>query len=142
MRNRETASRAATLLALVTVALFTSCQPNQKVLKSSSTPVPEASLEPVKSTLATEIADMETAGLEQIFIIRRKDGSVFDKEDKEFLKNNIPNEINRRVLSDGGKAFVLGTNFIIPAELMAKWRERFDVQMRPPGDSGNSRKRQ
>lgn len=111
--------------------LMTSCQPNQNILKSSPSPVPEASLEPRKTTLATDIKDMEVAGLEHIFILRRRDGGAFDKDDRQFLRENAPVELlNRRVSSDEGKAFVFGTNFIVPPEILKKWRERFSVEER------------
>lgn len=117
--------------AIFCVTLLTACQPNQNILKSSPSPVPEASLEPRKTTLATDIKDMEVAGLEHIFILRRKDGGVFDKDDKQFLRENAPVELlNRRVASDEGKTFVFGTNFIVPPEIVKTWRQRFSVEER------------
>lgn len=128
MRTRLLNKTAAALLCVSSLA---ACQPNQNILKSAPSPVPEASLEPRKTDLATDIKDMETAGLEHIFILRRKDGGVFDKDDRQFLRENAPVELlNRRVSSDEGKAFVFGTNYMIPPEIVKKWRERFSVEER------------
>lgn len=121
------------ILNRVSIAIFlgmiaAGCQANERILRSSQSPVPEASLEPRKTDLATEVRDMEVAGLEHIFIIRRKDGGVFDKSDRQFLRDSVPVELNRRVATDDGKAFIFGTNFIVPAEVIATWRSRFEVE--------------
>lgn len=118
---------AIALTAVLSAAALIGCQPNQTVQQSAPNPVPQVSLEPRKTDLETDIKDIETAGLEHIFIVKRRDGGVFDKDDKRFLREFVPDEISRRVASDDDRAFLLGTNFIIPEDMVTKWRERFTV---------------
>lgn len=126
--DRSLAIRLAAVLLLGVT--LTACQPNQTILKSAPSPVPEASLEPRKTDLATDIKDIEDAGIENIFVVRRKDGGVFDKEDKQFLRANVPEEMDRRISSDDGKAFILATKYLVSPETVKKWRERFVVEVR------------
>lgn len=130
----------AAIGAVFTCLAASACQPNPSILNSSQTPAPTAELEPRKTDLETDIRDMGTAGLDYVFVVRRKDGALFDKEDRRFLRENMPVEINRRVSADDGKAFVLGTSFPVPQETVRKWRERFLVEERkkpvPEGEKG------
>jgi hypothetical protein len=123
--------RVAQAAVLIAASLISAaCQPDERILKSAPTPVPEASLEPQRTDLEGEVRDMETAGLENVFVVRRKDGGLFDDDDRKFLRENMPNEVNRRVAAEGGRAFVLGSAFIIPEKTVAKWRTRFNVEVR------------
>lgn len=83
-----------------------------------------------KSSLEEDIMVMRDAGIDKIFVIRRRDGASFNDEDREFLRRNIPLEVNRILSSDDGKAFVVGSTFLIPPDNVKAWRLRFEVQDR------------
>ena len=116
------------LLAALAALFSAGCQAGNETIERAPSPVPVATLEPGKSDLETDIRDMWTAGLGNVFVLRRKDGKEFDSEDRQFLRDSMPAEMNRRLSADGGKAFVLGTSFIVPKETVKKWRERFSVE--------------
>lgn len=117
-------------LAFVAFFVLTACGSKQTEVAQPPTPITAATPEPSSTTLEIDIEDMKTAGLDYIFVIRRKDGEVFDSEDRQYLRDSMPMEINRRVSADGGKAFVLGSAFIVPKDTVTKWRARFSVEER------------
>jgi hypothetical protein len=80
------------------------------------------------SSVEEDIAAMRDAGIGNIFVIRKSDRSVFNAEDKDFLRTNIPLEVNRILSSDEGKAFIVGSTFRIPDENIEAWKRRFVVQ--------------
>lgn len=130
--SRSSSGLAAELLIVLLFGIaLTACQPNQTVLRSAPSPVPEASLEPRRTDLVTDIREIREAGIDNIFVIRRHDGGVFDKDDRQFLRENVPVEMDRRISSDDGKAFILASKYIVPPETVRKWRTRFDVEARP-----------
>ena len=71
---------------------------------------------------------MQTADFDYIFVFRRKDGGVFDKDDQKYLRNNTPLETNRWRKSDDGKAFIAGSGFSFTPEQMTALRNRFIVE--------------
>jgi hypothetical protein len=79
-------------------------------------------------TIEEDIAAMRSAGIGNIFVIRKSDDSVFNSEDKDFLRANMPLEINRVLSSDAGKAFIVGSTYIIPTDNISAWKTRFKVQ--------------
>ena len=87
-----------------------------------------ANATPEMTSLERDIKSLKTANLEYIFVIRRKDGGVFEKEDKSYLRENLPAETNRVVSSDEEKAFVAGSNFPFPEENLKILRERFELE--------------
>lgn len=79
------------------------------------------------TTVEGDVEAMRIAGINRIFVIRKPDGSVFDNEDRAFLRANIPLEVNRISSSEGGKAFVVGSTFIMPEKNVSEWKTRFKV---------------
>lgn len=96
-----------------------SCGANDEMLKSGRESPNPASVESPKSTIDDEINNMRTADFRFIWVIRRKDGGVFDQNDKAVLRANTV-EMNRRVLADDQKAIIIGSN-------SAPFRENFDA---------------
>src|SRR5690242_3759575 len=96
---------------LIFILSLVACGPNEEILKSNSpTPAPagsgansQSSNEPVEK----EVEAMQTADFNYIFVLRRRDGGVFDANDKTFLRQATGN-VNRRTLSDDGKAIIIG----------------------------------
>lgn len=104
------------------------CQPNQTVLKDVAPPTPMETVEAKKTTLEEDLNEMRTANFGFIFVFRRKDGGVFDKEDQKFLRENTPPETNRWRRSEDGKAFIAGSGFTFAPEQLAALRNRFNVE--------------
>ena len=113
------------ILALIVLAA--ACGPNRRIMESakpSSTPPPASKPAPM-SDLERDLNSMRTADFNFIHIFRRKDGAAFDADDKKFLIANTPAEINRRVISDGGRALITGSNFRFPEENFKQLTKRF-----------------
>ena len=61
-------------------------------------------------------------------MIKRKDGVPLDADDKRFATAVIPGEMNRRTVSDEGKAILIGSNFRMPDDSRKLMEERFVVE--------------
>lgn len=69
---------------------------------------------------------MKTAQFLFIYVFRRKDGQPLDADDKRYAARVIPPEMNRRTISDEGKAIIVGSNFRIPDETLKVLKQRFE----------------
>ncbi|CAN5365284.1 hypothetical protein BH20ACI1_BH20ACI1_01780 [soil metagenome] len=109
---------------IIIVCLNFACE--SPSLKANKTIVnkPENKVADFQSDLQT----MRTAGFDYIFVFRRKDGGVFDAEDKAYLKANSPSVTNRFILSDDDKAVIAGSGYEFPTENLEALRKRFDVE--------------
>lgn len=110
------------------VLLGFGCQPNQTVLKDIAPPTPMETVESKKTTLEEDLREMRTANFGFIYVFRRKDGGVFDKDDQKFMRDNTPIETNRWRRSDDGKAFVAGSGFAFNPDQLATLRSRFNIE--------------
>lgn len=119
-------------IAVIAAFIFTGCGPNQRIIRSGEENPPvnvfEQKVEPARTTFEADVESMRTAGFEAIYVIRRKDGGQFDGDDKQYLGASIPSEVNRREISDEGRALIIGTNFVLTSEILSSIRQRFDVQ--------------
>ena len=110
---------------------FTGCTPNERILNSSNERPPEPSSVDRPATAAppagidADVAAMKTADFNFIYVFRRKDAAPLDASDRAFMNANLPYEINRKKISDGGQALVIGSNFRLPAENFKAMKERF-----------------
>jgi len=106
-------------------------------------PQPAANVEPVatpaptidiavKKTFEDDLAYVRGGGFIYVFILRRKDGATWAKEDTAFLKDNSPFETNQRLLSDNGKAVIVGTNFRFRPGQWDALNRQFDLQDMSP----------
>ncbi|MGH9948541.1 MAG: hypothetical protein ACRD6X_15290 [Pyrinomonadaceae bacterium] len=112
------------------LVLISACAPNQRIVNSSAehdrqTKPTENSGTPRVTRVEDDMAAMKTADFNFVYVFRRKDGAEFDADDRAFFNANTPYEINRRKLSEGGKALVIGSNFRFPAENFKLLKERF-----------------
>ena len=114
--------------AALIVLLSVGCQPNQTVLKDVVSPTPMETVETKKTTLEEDLREMRTANFGFIFVFRRKDGGIFDKDDQKFLRENTPPETNRWRRSDDGKAFIAGSGFAFTPDQMTALRSRFNIE--------------
>ena len=134
------------LISLVLGASWLSaCGPNEAILKSNSNEsntagAPSAAnTQPAYDSAESEVENMRMADFEFILVLRRKDGGVMQADDKSFVKTVTINA-NRRSLSDGDKAIVIGANSKVPPELIAKLSQRFVLQdfSKPQAENSNS----
>lgn len=116
-------------LILIMILLNFGCQPNQGILKDvSPPPTPMSTVEQKKTSFEQDLRDMQTANFDYIFAFRRKDGGVFDKDDKKYLRENTPLETNRWTSTDEGKAYLAGSGFAFSPANMDALRSRFIVE--------------
>jgi hypothetical protein len=122
------------LLALVILVQFvSSCAPNQRIVNSSTGQWSNAqqgngNQTPVRNSFERDLESMRTADFIFIYIMRRKDGEPLDADDKRFASLVIPGEMNRRSVSDEGKAIIIGSNFKMPEDSYKVLAERFAVE--------------
>jgi hypothetical protein len=119
-------------LVSTAVAVGTACGPDQRIIESgNSNAAQTASSENAPAStpsLEQDLEAMRNADFYFIYVFRRKDGQVLDADDKRFMAAVIPPEINRRTISDGGRALVCGSNFRIPPEAWEDMKMRFDFE--------------
>ena len=124
---------------------LSACGPNEAILKSNSNESNTASApistnaQPAYDSAESEVENMRTADFEFILVLRRKDGGVMQPDDKSFVKT-VTTNANRRSLTDGDKAIVIGANSKVPPELIAKLSQRFIVQdfSKPEAENSNA----
>jgi hypothetical protein len=105
------------------------CGPNKRIIESGNNNpqanVFEGKVKPAESSFDQDVEAMRTVDFYYIYVFRRKDGETFDPDDKKYLTTFVPSEINRRQISDGGRALITGSNFLFPSEALDRLRERF-----------------
>jgi len=114
---------------LFTAAVLAACGANDNILKSGKE-TPSTNTAAV-SEIDSDLAAVKNADFRWIYVLRRKDGGVIDAQDKKVIKANTV-EANRRVSSDGDKAFIIGTNTQIETEKLAALYEHFAVEDASP----------
>ena len=113
------------LILLCAVLLSFACTPRSfEKPKAAATPI---AAEDKQAVFESELEKMRTADLQFILVFRRKDGAVFDVDDKKYLRANLP-FYNRLVVADEDKAVIIGSNFKFPPENTDALRMRFNVE--------------
>ena len=118
------------ILFLVAVAGI-ACGPNQRIMNSANENPPRAAstadvnTTPAPRTFEQDLEAMRTADFNFIYVFRRKDGGVLDADDRGFIGRTTPSEMNRRTVSDGGKAVIIVSNFRLPQDILNVFKERF-----------------
>ena len=95
-------------------------------------PVPTGTPASTLSDLERDLKAMQDAQFIFVYVLRRKDGAPLDADDRRYAGQTIPPEMNRRVVSDQGKAIVVGSNFVMPPEIQKVLAERFAFEYRSP----------
>ena len=127
-----------TKIACIAALFLTACGANENILKSGKeTPSTNSAQSPPE--IEQDLTAVKNADFRWIYILRRRDGGVINAEDKKVIKANTI-EANRRVSSDGDKAFIIGTNTQIPTEKLAALFQYFAVedQSPPPPPEANT----
>ncbi len=119
---------------LIAAVLFVSsaCGPNERIINSSQESEAESKAfnaqvnsHPKLSPFDSDIQAMRDADFNFIYVFKRKDGRVFDSDDKHFVIERTPPEINRRRVGDEGKWIILGSNFRVAPDALKEMKERF-----------------
>ena len=119
------------LVLSFSVLIACACGPNQRILESAEenrntqTADSNSTIAPAESSFEKDLMAMRNANFSFIYVFRRRDGAAFDGDDKSFITATTPMQMNRRSLSDGGKALIIGSNFRLPAENLAELTQRF-----------------
>lgn len=121
-------ARNGALFTLVIALMAFGCGPNKRIIESGRENPPldraNANLERPERSFETDLNAMRTADFYFIYVFRRRDGGTIDADDKRFLAANLA-DVNRRELSDEGRALITGSNFLLPENMLANLKERF-----------------
>jgi hypothetical protein len=115
-------------LIAVSSLLGFACQPNPTIMKDVAPPTPMETVETKKTSFEQDLRDMQTANFDYILVFRRRDGGIFDKDDRKYLRENTPPETNRFILTDEGKAFIAGSGFGFTPQHLEALQKRFMVE--------------
>jgi hypothetical protein len=66
--------------------------------------------------------------LENIFVLRRKDGGTFDTDDAKYIRQNTPLETNRFIYSEERKILIIGSGFSLPLENIEALKNRYNFE--------------
>jgi len=119
--------RESVFLILLLLPAAFACNYNSFEKPNGNANAAPVNAENPQSILESDLQTMRVANLKYIFVFRRKDGSVFNSEDKKFLRSNLPTT-NRVLLTDEGKAFAVGTNYKFPPENTEILQLRFNIE--------------
>ncbi len=125
------------LTGLVIVSFSLACGGNESVLRSGKQPVGQANAESLRTPFETDLKMVQTGGFSIIYVLRRKDGTPLDGEDKGVIRLHTA-QANRRVAADEGKAVIIGSNFQLPEKNMDALNDRFAIENLSPPPSANS----
>jgi hypothetical protein len=118
------------------------CQSNPTILNSGRQTPDNSSnanaAERPKDTFESALRGVQKSGFDYIFVIRRKDGGVFDRDDKVFVRENSPAETNQFVLTDEDRVIIAGSNYPFPAETLEVLRTIFNVEDLSPKKEENA----
>ena len=137
--TRKIRQETTVLAVFISSCLLLACGANENVLRSGKeTPMP-VNAAPQKDPIEQELDAMRTAGLQFIYVLRRKDGGKIDADDRGVIKLQTV-DTNRRVATPDGLAIVIGSNTQIPPKNLAALYQRFavDSYSQPAAADANS----
>jgi len=114
----------------VSLFLFKACMPpentNDNTPKNSVaeniTPTPNIEI----TEFEKELKSMQVAGFDYIFTLKRKDGSVFTREDRAFVRENKHYAANRFTFVEDDKVLFVGSNYRFADEKIMALKKRFE----------------
>ncbi len=124
MKKTRIKRAAVSLMTTLFLAASFACHYNS-LEKPNAEEKPAA--ENKQAAYESDLQTLKTADLKYIFVFRRTDGGAFDGADKKYLRANLPTT-NRVIMTDEGKAFVVGSNYKFPPENLEVLRLRFNVE--------------
>ena len=128
------------LIVSILVLLNFGCQPNQSILNSGKSDNPANATSQntrPKDTFESALGGVQRSGFSYIFVIRRKDGGQFTKEDKTYVRENSPAVTNQFVLTDEDRVVIAGSNYPFPPENLEILRKVFSVEDLSPQKDDN-----
>ena len=136
--KRSRASIVALLVVLCWGAV-SACGPNERIMNSAAENREAAEAEarsynssansvPTLTSFKQDLEAMRTADFKFIVVFRRKDGGKMDPTDKEAIGRITGQQVNRRKLSDEGKAVIIGSNFPFLPGMLEELTERFRME--------------
>ena len=125
-------------ISIILAAAAAACTPNQRIMNSvAPTPAPPpVSIPAAASSFENDLQTMRNADFKFILVFRRRDDAVMDAEDRSFAGANTPPDVNRRKLSDDGKAIIIGSNFPFLPGTIANLTDRFVMEDHSKPDAG------
>jgi len=144
--RKSRASLTASFVILCWVAV-SACSPNQRIMNSAAENNSEAAKDsgsynpssnsgPALTGFKQDLEAMRTADFKFIVVFRRKDGGKLQPEDKEAIGRITGQQVNRRKLSDEGKAVIIGSNFPFLPGMLEQLTPRFKMEDHSKPDSG------
>jgi hypothetical protein len=118
--------RGLKLFLVMLASLCFACGPD--VSPANEEPTPAPTVEAKKKTFEDDLAFVRYGEYTYTFVLRRRDGKAFDGDDTKFLRANSPPETNQRLISDEGKALIMGTNFRFYPGQFDALNKRYDLQ--------------
>jgi hypothetical protein len=110
-------------------ALFCfTCGPSNSPNSQTGNETPAPTVEVKKKTFEDDVAGVRYSEYTWMFVLRRRDGKAIDGDDSKFIRANTPTETNQRLVSDEGKAVIMGTNFRFYPGQYDALNKRFEVQ--------------
>lgn len=83
---------------------------------------------PARSEFERDLEYVRRAQLTHTYVISRKDGAVLDADDRQFIARNTPAETTHRLITDGNRRAIIGTNFDLYEENKKALQQRFIVE--------------
>ena len=131
---------ATVLISLMTMLMASGCSPDQRIIDSAkerqAAEGSNSNIAPSVSSFEKDVNAMRNADFKFIVVFRRKDGKVMDADDKAFIVKSA-SQANRRSLSDGEKAVIIGSNFPFQTTDFKALNERFVMENYSKPDSGD-----
>ena len=132
----------ASSILIVAAFVATACGPNQRIINSSqenrdsAATTQTSNVAPAPNSFERDLTAMRNAEFKFIYVFRRRDGGVLDADDKSFITRTSPQEMNRRTLSDEGRAVLIGSNFRMPPEVLEIFKQRFAFEDHSAPEAG------
>jgi hypothetical protein len=111
-----------TLTALILCA-SAACQ------SSETKPQPQPT--PARSEFESDLDYVKRSysyGLTHIYVLSRRDGAAFEKDDRDYLRLNMPREVYTTVVTDNGRKAIVGTNIDFSDENRKALTKRFTIE--------------
>ncbi len=119
-----------TILAALLFGLAGNFACNYNSLEKPNVNAAPPKVENKQAAFDSDLQTLKTADLKYIFVFRRTDGGAFAVEDKKHLRTNLP-ATNRVIMTDEGKAFIVGSNYKFPPENLEVLRLQFNIEEIP-----------
>ncbi len=126
----KTKNQFVPLLFLIAI-LMAGCANQSSSQQAVQSNEQQSSPKPVRSPLTefeSRLQFVRNGNYTYIWVLSRKDGKPFDKEDGEFLRKNAPQVVDWVKADEPGTRFIAGTNFDLEQGSMELIKKRFVVE--------------